>query len=121
MARFTPDDLARITARPHYAVQDNAVAPRLPDPIPQHDAWAESVDSDEDEKGGSGRSIVRITRFGTRLLDVDNLVGGTKWAVDALRYAKLIPEDNPQAIKLIVSQKKVKKAEVGTLIEIEYI
>ena len=72
----------------------------------------------EDEKGGANRTIVRITRFGVRLLDADNLCGGVKFLLDACRYEGLIPEDNPGAIRLIVAQRKVKMKETGTLLEI---
>lgn len=87
---------------------------------PQHHAGEEQVVVDEGKEGSAGRIEVRITRCGVRLLDADNLAGGCKWTVDALRYQGLIPEDNPQAIRLIVSQKKVKRAETGTLIQITY-
>jgi hypothetical protein len=35
------------------------------------------------------------------------LVGGVKYLVDSLRAADIIPEDDPQAITLEVSQEKV--------------
>ena len=38
--------------------------------------------------------------------------------MNALRYQKLIPEDNPAAIELEVTQAVVPKAERGTYIEI---
>lgn len=120
MARFTPDDLARITARHHYAVKDNAVARRIPDPLPQHDVKQESVGADENEGRGAGFIIVRITRHGSKLLDKDNLYGGVKYICDALRHEGIIPDDNPEAIDLQVLQKKVPRQKVGTLIEIEY-
>ena len=62
--------------------------------------------------------MVRITRCGTRLLDADNLAGGCKPIVDALRYRGLIPEDDPQSIGLVVQQRKVLKKDIGTIIEI---
>lgn len=88
--------------------------------IPQHDAGGEQVVVETDEAEGSGRIVVRITRYGTRLLDADNLCGGVKHLLDGLRYKCLIPEDNPQAIRLLVCQKKAKKADRGTKIEIVY-
>tara|TARA_Y100001938_G_scaffold8119_1_gene9959 strand:- start:376 stop:561 length:186 start_codon:yes stop_codon:yes gene_type:complete len=42
-----------------------------------------------------------------RLCDADNLVGGVKHLVDALRIAEIIPEDDTQAIRLEVTQEKV--------------
>lgn len=90
----------------------------LPDTITQHTPWVESLGFEE--KAGRHAEIieVRIERFGVRLLDKDNLYGGTKSVIDALRYAKLIPEDDPEAIELIITQRKVKKADVGTLIQL---
>jgi len=95
------------------------VAPRVRHPQPEHDAGQEQVVAETHEAGGPGRITVRITRFGTRLLDADNLCGGVKYLLDALRYAKVIPEDNPQAIRLVVSQIKAAKGSRGTKIEID--
>lgn len=86
--------------------------------IPEYHAGEEQVVAETDEGGGSGRIVVRIIRHGAKLLDADNLCGGVKWTLDSLRYAKVIPEDNPKAIKLIVGQVVVPKAQRGTLIEI---
>ena len=60
-----------------------------------------------DELGNIPRHRVRIVSKRVRLCDADNLVGGVKHLVDALRTAQIIPEDNPQAITLEVSQEKV--------------
>ncbi len=51
--------------------------------------------------------VVRITSYRRKLLDFDNLVGGTKYLLDGLRFAKLIPDDSPDQIELQVSQVKV--------------
>lgn len=59
------------------------------------------------EQGGATRHRVRIVSRRVRLCDPDNLVGGVKHLVDALRYAGIIPEDNPEAISLEVAQEKV--------------
>lgn len=37
----------------------------------------------------------------------------------ALRYEGLIPADDPDAIDLIVEQKKVRRGQVGTSVEIK--
>lgn len=97
---------------------NETLPPRLPNPFPQHDAWQAQVRVGEDEEGGAGRAVVRITRCGVRLLDADNLCGGVKYLLDACRYEGLIPEDNPEAICLIVRQRKVKMKETGTILEI---
>jgi len=60
-----------------------------------------------DEQGGLPRHRVRIVSKRVRLCDADNLVGGVKHLVDALRLSQIIPEDDPQSIILEVSQEKV--------------
>ena len=48
-----------------------------------------------------------ITRFSTKTLDVDNLAGGCKPLIDQIRYAKFIPDDNPESVNITFSQVKV--------------
>jgi hypothetical protein len=65
------------------------------------------------------RISLRITRHATRLLDEDNLAGA-KLAIDQLRYAGIIPNDDPGSTKIILDQIKVKnKTEERTEIEIK--
>jgi hypothetical protein len=126
MSRFTKDDFSRIIQQPGYRVEQQlghaafhpVVAPGLHHPVTQLDAGEEPLDSHGDEAQGCPRIEVRITRCGIKLLDKDNLYGGAKPICDALRYEKLIPEDDPESINLIVQQRKVKRADIGTLIEI---
>ena len=59
------------------------------------------------EQGSPPRHRVRIISRRVRLCDADNLVGGCKHAIDALRLANIIPEDDPTSISLEVSQEKV--------------
>jgi len=59
------------------------------------------------EQGGLTRHRVRIVSRRVRLCDADNLVGGVKHLVDSLRISQIIPEDDPEAITLEVSQEKV--------------
>jgi len=49
-----------------------------------------------------------ITRYSTKTLDVDNLAGGCKPLIDQIRYAKLIPDDNPESVNITFSQVKVR-------------
>lgn len=49
-----------------------------------------------------------ITRYSTRTLDVDNFAGGCKPLIDQIRYAKLIPDDNPESVEIVFQQVKVK-------------
>lgn len=55
----------------------------------------------------SGRYVVRVVSYRTRLLDEDNLA--EKYHVDACRYAGLIPSDAPDKTHIEVSQEKVAK------------
>lgn len=61
-----------------------------------------------DDNGGRKRHRIRIISCRVRICDPDNLVGGQKHLIDALRLAGIIPEDDPNSIILQVSQKKVK-------------
>lgn len=117
--RLKPDELAQILGRPGYS--DTSLAPRLPHPVLKPDVGEDALGKGENEKGCRPRLIVRIERRGAKLLDLDNLYGSVKYVCDALRYAHLIPADDPEAIDLIVTQKKVACPERGTLITIERI
>ena len=94
---------------------------RLRHPKPQHDAGAEPLDPHAAQGGGQAGARYRLTiiRYGAKLLDIDNGVGGCKPLIDALRYEGLIPEDDPGTIELIFRQRKVSKAERRTEIVIE--
>ena len=71
------------------------------------------------EQRGDARHRVRIVSKRVRLCDADNLVGGCKHAIDALRIAGVIPEDDPTSISLEVSQEKVSSyAKEETWIEV---
>lgn len=50
------------------------------------------------------RAKVSIERYGLNLLDVDNLTGGCKMIIDALRALGLIEDDSPAHIDLTVKQ-----------------
>jgi len=114
--RLTIEQIEDITRRPGYAVA--AVAPKLPHPLPKPNAGKDPLGKEQDEEAGPGRVTVRIERRGAKLLDVDNLYGSVKYVCDALRYEGIIPADDPSAIDLIVTQKKVGRDQRGTLIEI---
>jgi len=93
---------------------------RIPNAVPEPASRAEPLAADEAQGAGAGRIVVSIERRGTRLLDKDNLYGSVKYLCDGLRYENLIPSDDPEAIDLIVTQRKVCKAEVGTVVVISY-
>jgi len=64
------------------------------------------------------RRVVSIVSFRCRLLDPDNLC--PKYFIDALRYAKVIEDDTPDKIEIVMRQEKVKRrTEERTEIEVE--
>jgi len=102
----------------YHAQVINSLAPRLPSEKPQS-ARRETLERKAQTKGGSGPSVaVIVTRCASRYLDRDNNYSAAKPLIDALREAGHIPNDTEQDIELFVFQKKVKRREAGTLIEI---
>ena len=65
-----------------------------------------------------GRFLITLTDYRLRLLDYDNL--NPKKEIDCIRYAGLIPEDNPENLEILVRQKKVSRTDEIRL-EIEII
>ncbi len=60
-----------------------------------------------------------IHRFGSRPLDWDNMGGGCKFTLDALRHNNLITDDKPKVVKrLHLEQHKVHRKDARTLVEI---
>jgi len=93
--------------------------PRVSDPKPKPVARKTLPNTNKAQKGSKERIVLRITRYATRLLDEDNLAGA-KLLVDQLRYAGIIPNDDPQCLKIILDQIKVKhKTEERTEVEIK--
>ena len=90
--------------------KDNALREET-NPFLEHTIGYESVGEskreERDAEGHDDRHRVRIISKRVRICDPDNLVGGVKYLVDSLRAADIIPEDDPQAITLEVSQEKV--------------
>jgi hypothetical protein len=100
---------------PDYSIADICHA------LAQHDAGKEPLDPDEAEEGGPAgpRYRVTITRYGSKLLDIDNGAGGCKPLLDAIRYEALIPDDDPGTIDFVFRQQKVKKDQRRTEVVIE--
>ena len=71
----------------------------------------DGVDEGGDVAGGEvpkkveGRFLITLTDYRLRLLDYDNL--NPKKEIDCIRYAGLIPEDNPENLEILVRQKKI--------------
>jgi len=89
---------------------------KLPDPITEPDTRKTLVRTGSGKEAGSERVVVRITRVSSRPLDADNYAGGCKPLIDQLRYAKLIPDDDPASVELIFLQRVQPK---GNSVEVE--
>jgi hypothetical protein len=65
---------------------------------------------------------MRVYRYGLKLLDrADNLPGGLKPLLDALKIKKVIWDDDPKHLELLVFDSEVKKrSECRTVVEIDY-
>lgn len=55
------------------------------------------------------KSKVTIVREGVKLLDDDNLKGGCKPIIDSLRDHRLIVDDSPAHLELVVTQVQIRK------------
>ena len=105
----------------NWIARKNKAGGELPHPKPKQVVRDEPLAAAQGKETSTGRTVVRIVSFRTRLCDTDNLCGGCKYAVDALRYNGLIPNDDPQSIELRVTQIKVKtRKQERTEIEIIY-
>jgi hypothetical protein len=93
--------------------------PRVSNPKPKPVARKALPNTDKAQERSKERIVLRVTRYATRLLDEDNLARA-KLLVDQLRYAGIIPNDDPQCLKIILDQIKVKhKTEERTEVEIK--
>lgn len=82
-----------------------------PEQVVRHDSLGKSKGEESHASSIAPSIVVRIISKRKRLLDLDNLTGGTKYFIDGLRYAGLIPGDRPDQITLEVSQEKVAENE----------
>jgi hypothetical protein len=73
--------------------------------------------ADRCQEGTAVQFLVRFTSVRKQLCDPDNL--SVKYLLDALRFAAVIPGDEPEKIQLEVTQRKCRKGErEHTLIEV---
>jgi len=66
-----------------------------------------------------GKVMVKIKSFRTGTLDHDNLVGGCKGILDAMKRLGLIIDDTPDLVHVDYEQKRVKREERKTVIELK--
>jgi hypothetical protein len=111
MPRWTEADLdaakARIDGRKPSVCGEGGGASAEP----QRTAGCKPVAAKEPEEGNPTRFWIRIESVRKRLLDEDNLYGGTKYWVDCLRYAGVIPQDTPGIARIEAVQRKARKGE----------
>lgn len=117
MRRWTKAELNEHLNRRKHA-DDSA---ELPDAEPEQSPRAEPLGADQGKGSGDGRTVVRIVSRRTRLLDADNLAGGTKYLTDAIRKVGLLVEDSPESVALEFAQQKVShKDQEETVVTIIY-
>lgn len=63
------------------------------------------------------RARITITRYGRRMCDPDNLIGGTKMLTDSLVREGILANDTPDRLELIVRQEITKIPHTTVLIE----
>lgn len=80
----------------------------LPHPQPQPPVQHVPPPAHARQEGSPACLKVRVTSLRRRLLDIDNLAGGSKFIIDALRYQGFIRDDSPDHIELSFSQIKVR-------------
>ena len=98
----------------------DSLASRPSHPVVEHNVGGTLVSAPPDEAGRGPRLVLRFTRFACALLDFDNGAGGCKFLCDALRYEKLIDDDDPGTIDFKFRQVRVgTRAEEGMFIEVE--
>lgn len=72
--------------------------------------WA-LIGTNREKFKAAGKRNLTIVRRGKRMLDMDNLYGGAKPVVDAIKSLGLIVDDDEKSIALVVTQAKLQKNE----------
>lgn len=120
---FSPAQLREILSRPNYTLGHAAMsypplAAGLPTEKPKPSRRRTLGRKAQAAETRSPSVAVIVTRCSSGRLDRDNNYSAAKPLIDALREAGRIPNDTESDIELFVFQKKVKREEAGTLIEI---
>lgn len=85
-------------------------------PIVERGHEDEPLPPDRTKEGESPRFLVRFTSIRKRLLDEDNMVG--KFLTDCLRYASIIPNDDPLTTSIEMRQEKAGKRDERVIVEV---
>lgn len=67
----------------------------------------------------SRKMRVKITASRIRLLDMDNLIGGCKGLLDAIKRLGMIVDDRPEYVEVEYQQIKARPMNAQTIIELE--
>lgn len=121
LLRLFPNASKSTLAANGYSGKPQDYAPTIPDPQREQNALRPLDGGARGEEAGPQRAHLRITRFGSRLLDDDNLRGGAKPLIDCLKESGLIEDDSPKWIDLEVKQELVPAGEERTEIEITWL
>jgi hypothetical protein len=117
---FTREQIDAILAKPGYSLADQLPredrAPRAEPPQLEHGASNEPLAAAPRKESDPRRFLVVVTDYRRRLLDDDNR--NTKWHVDCLRYAGIIPGDSPKTTVIQSRQIQCKKGEERIEIEV---
>jgi hypothetical protein len=122
--KMTNDDLRRLFERNQSLSKANegntSLGRALPHPQPEPAVQHVPAPKNAGKEMRPARSRVRITSKRARLLDADNLIGGGKFLLDAIRQCRLIEDDSTEHIILEMRQEKVAhRKDEETVIEIE--
>lgn len=89
-----------------YARKNSGVSGAGDTPKPELPVGGRSLGKKKDKTLGSTKYLVCIRDFRRKLADEDNLCA--KYHIDALRYARVIPDDRPAIAKILINQTLVK-------------
>lgn len=107
LRKMFPNASRSVIARNPHLTQAGLSHPQ-PKPIIRHDSLGKAKGKEKSHGSGPGGTHrVTITSHRARAVDPDNLAGGSKYLIDALRVCGLITDDSPEHIELVVRQEKV--------------
>ena len=111
--RWTPEELERLQRK--NSVRDN-------NSIRASDVEQNSLDEQAGQNQDnqvSQKYRINVHRYSAKLCDPDNIA--SKWSIDALEQAGIIPEDSPEHITAVTfEQSKCKRTEEKTVITLSY-
>jgi hypothetical protein len=116
MSRFNNEQLLGIINKRGYGISRDPCIPGKDSKL-ECGAGNEPLETVKIQESYSGKYVVRVVSYRSRLCDEDNLC--EKFGVDFLRYAGILEKDSPDKTHIITTQKKCKKSEERTEITID--